>query len=106
MRFELSGLLSRFCHATVTLSPDSSYPKDFLFVHHVVCPRSEPHCSTTRSEMLTFSRLMELTGFRCIISKWWCEQQKGRPPSPRAREDMGEWFTIVVVCPQGWESVI
>lgn len=33
-RVELSAILSGFCQATRTLSPDTSYPKDFLLVQH------------------------------------------------------------------------
>lgn len=41
-KFELSGILSGFCQVAVTLSPDTSYLKDFPFVQHAVCSQSEP----------------------------------------------------------------
>lgn len=42
IKVELLAILSGFCQAAMTLSLDTSYPKDFLFVQHGVCPQSEP----------------------------------------------------------------
>lgn len=82
IRVELSAILAGFCQAAMSLSPDISYPKDFLFVQRDVCPQAEPILLTSALEMLTFSRLRELTEFRCVSLDGGGEQQKWGSPFP------------------------